>query len=74
MPNPVALGLLSWARKLRFPVLFKLTAALFAVSLILPDPIPMLDELLLGLGTLLLASWKNRKEPINPLPDQRPRR
>ena len=74
MPNPVAFGLLSWARKLRFPVLFKLTAALFAVSLILPDPIPMLDELLLGLGTLLLASWKARKEPIDPLPDQRPRR
>ena len=25
--------------------------------------IPLADELLLGLGTLLLANWKKRKEP-----------
>ncbi|MFT4180091.1 MAG: hypothetical protein QM612_11650 [Thermomonas sp.] len=63
MANPLILPLLNWARKLRFPVLFKLTAALFAVTLLLPDPIPFMDEILLGLGTLLLANWKNRKEP-----------
>lgn len=74
MPNPVSLGLLSWARKLRFPVLFKLTAALFVLSLLVPDPIPMLDEILLGLGTLLLANWKRRHDPVTPLPEQRPRR
>lgn len=74
MPHPVALGLLSWARKLRFPTLFKLTAVLFVISIVVPDPIPALDEILLGLVTLLLASWKKRHDPVSPLPDQRPRR
>lgn len=60
MANMFSLGFLGWARKLRYPTLFKLTAALFAVSLVVPDPLPFLDELLLGLGTLLLANWKNR--------------
>lgn len=56
---------LAWARKLRYPTLFKLTAALFVFSLLLPpglDPIPFLDEILLGLGTLLLANWHSRKD------------
>lgn len=73
MPSPVLLTFIEWARGLRFPILFKLTAALFAVSLLLPDPIPFLDELLFGLGTLLLANWKRRKDPVAPpsLPDKR---
>ena len=63
MPNPVLLPLLDWARKLRYPTLFKITAALFVVTLFLPDPVPFVDEILFGLGTLLLANWKRRKEP-----------
>lgn len=66
MAGPLLLPLLHWARKLRYPTLFKLTAALFAITLIVPDPIPLVDEVLLGLGTLLLANWKNRKTPIEP--------
>lgn len=56
---------LAWAKTLRYPTLFKLTAALFAFSLLLPpgiDPIPLLDEVVLALGTLLLANWHRRKE------------
>lgn len=61
MANPLILPLLNWARKLRYPTLFKLTAALFALSLLWPfDPIPLIDEIVLGLGTLLLANWKRR--------------
>ena len=61
MPNPVLLPLLDWARKLRYPTLFKITAALFVVTLFLPDPVPFVDEILFGLGTLLLANWKRIK-------------
>jgi hypothetical protein len=61
MANPLLLPLLNWARKLRYPTLFKLSAALFALTLFVPDPVPFVDEILLGLGTLLLANWKNRK-------------
>lgn len=56
--------LLLWARKLRFPWLFGLTAALFAIDLLVPDFIPFADELLLGLATLLLGRW--RRTPSDP--------
>lgn len=66
MATPLLLPLFNWARKLRYPTLFKITAALFVFSILLPpgiDPIPFLDEILFGLATLLLANWKNRKDP-----------
>ena len=46
MPNPILLPLLNWARKLRYPTLFKVTAALFAITLLVPDPFPFVDEIL----------------------------
>ena len=66
MANPLLLPLLAWARRLRYPTLFKLTAALFAISVLLPDPLPFVEEIMLGLGTLLLANWKRRKDPEVP--------
>jgi len=50
------------ARRLRFPWLFALTALLFGVDLVVPDALPLVDELLLGLTTLLLGSWRERKK------------
>lgn len=72
MSNPLVLPLLAWARRLRYPTLFKLTAALFAVDLLLPDPIPLVDELTLALLTLVLANWKQRKAPGVPAPASAP--
>lgn len=74
MATPLLLPLLNWARKLRYPTLFKITAALFAITLLIPDPIPLVDEILLGLGTLLLANWKNRKNAAVMGPDDLPQR
>lgn len=55
--------LLTWARRLKYPTLFKFTAVAFAISILWPfDPIPFIDEIVLGLGTLLLANWKDRKK------------
>lgn len=76
MANPLLLPLLNWARKLRYPTLFKLTAFLFALSFLWPfDPIPFIDEIVLGLGTLLLANWKRRgseaaSSPVPPHADR----
>lgn len=62
MPSPLLVPFLAFARRLRHPTLFKVTAVLFAISVLWPfDPIPLIDEILLGLGTLLLAGWKDRK-------------
>lgn len=71
MATALLLPLLNWARKLRYPTLFKITVALFALTVVVPDPIPLVDEILLGLGTLLLANWKDRKATIAPPPPPR---
>ena len=63
MPNPLLAPVLRFLGRLSYPRLFALTAALFAVDLVVPDVIPLADEILLGLGTLLLANWKGRKQP-----------
>jgi len=63
MANPLLLPLLGWARRLRYPTLFKITAGLFVLTLLIPDPIPLVDEILFGMGTLLLANWKRRPSP-----------
>ena len=60
MPSPLLVPFLAFARRLRYPTLFKVAAALFLLTLVVPDPIPFIDEILLGLGTLLLANWKRR--------------
>jgi len=65
MASPLLLPLLNWARKLRFPTLFKITAILFVLNIFILDPIPFVDEILLGLGALLLANWKDRKATID---------
>jgi hypothetical protein len=58
--NPIVALLSRFAAKLRFPQLFIITAALFLIDLAIPDVIPFADELLLGLGTLLLGSLRRR--------------
>lgn len=67
MPNVFSLGLLSWAGKRRFPTLLAITGSLFVISMLLPDPVPFIDELLFGLATLLLASWKKRAKLVQPV-------
>lgn len=59
--NPIVKWVTRFAGRLRFPYLFLLTAGLFVLDLAAPDLIPFVDELLLGLGTLLLGSIRKRK-------------
>lgn len=60
----IVLGLLGrYGASLRFPVIFFATACLFALDMVLPDPVPFLDELILGLMTAMLASWKRPADP-----------
>ena len=71
MANPMLLPVLQWARRLRYPTLFKLNPGLFVLTLFIPDPIPFVDELVLGFGTLLLANWKSRNAATPPPLEQR---
>ena len=71
--NPIARLLLAWLGGLRFPQLFLVFAGLFAVDFVMPDLIPFVDEILLGIGTLLLGSLRKRREerPIDVTPPRR---
>lgn len=62
------LPLMNRVRKLRHPTLFKLTLIAFAISVLLPDPVPFVDEIVLGLATAWLASRKQAREPIDVTP------
>jgi hypothetical protein len=48
---------------LRFPTLFALFAILTLFDLIVPDPLPLVDELGLALLTVLLGLWRDRRTP-----------
>jgi hypothetical protein len=67
MPNSFTAPIFAFASRLRFPTLFMVTLALFILDVLIPDFIPLADELLLGLGALLLSHWKNGKE-LEPKP------
>ncbi len=66
MANPLVSPLMRWLGRLSFPRLFLLAAALFFLDLLVPDFIPLADEILLGLGTLLLSRWKKQPDAGKP--------
>jgi hypothetical protein len=48
---------------LRFPALFTIFALLTVLDFVLPDPLPLVDELGLALLTILLGLWRDRRPP-----------
>ena len=57
MPSAIS----DFLSQLRFPYLFLLTAGVFFLDLLVPDLVPFADEILLGLGTLLLSKLKRKQ-------------
>lgn len=52
---------LRFAANLRSSYLLALVTALFVLDLLVPDALPFVDEILLGLATLLLARRKTSR-------------
>lgn len=63
MPNPLSAPLIAWLSRLSYPRLFMVVGVLFFINLLIPDPIPLVDEVLLGLATLMLAKRKRAPKP-----------
>lgn len=57
---------LKYLESLRFPWLMLITLVLFFVNLFIPDAIPFVDEILLGLIAALLARLKRKKPESTP--------
>jgi hypothetical protein len=56
--------LMRYASTLRFPKLLAITVALFVIDLIFPDMVPFVDEILLGIISLLFASLRNKPKAL----------
>jgi hypothetical protein len=73
MANPLTGPFLAYASQLRFPTLFKITLGVFLLDLLVPDFIPFADEILLGLGALILSNWRKPPGEVSATPaDARP--
>lgn len=66
MTNPISRRVLKFAENLRFPQLFAITATVFALDVLIPDMIPFADEILLGLGSLVLGNLRRDKGTRGP--------
>lgn len=62
--NPSALiaTFLAFANKLKFRNLFMIIIVLFIIDLFIPDFIPLIDEIILGLLAIILANWKEERK------------
>lgn len=58
--------------RLRYPYLFLVLGSLFLIDLVVPDPIPLVDELLLAVLTFIAATFTTRSEPDPPPKDITP--
>ena len=54
--------------RLKFPQAFAFFVALFLFDLIIPDFVPFIDEILLGLGAALFGMWRARVSVPRPAP------
>ena len=54
-------GVLGYFKRLRSWQLLVLAVGLFVADLVIPDPVPFVDEALLGVIALLLARWKKKR-------------
>jgi hypothetical protein len=52
--------------RMKYPWIFALLGALFLADLVLPDPIPFVDEVMLALLTFLVGTWRTRDKGAPP--------
>jgi len=59
---PIIETFLKNANQLKFKNLFFLVVGLFIIDLLVPDFIPFIDEIILGLLAIILANWKKERK------------
>ena len=61
-PSVLIAAFLSFANTLKFRKLFFIIISLFVINLLVPDFIPFIDEIILGLMAIILANLKKERE------------
>ena len=69
MARLLSAPLIAWLSRLSYPRMFLVMATLFGINLLIPDPIILVDEILLGLATMMLA--KRKRAPKSDTADSR---
>lgn len=72
VPGPGAPFIEKTISRLKFPQAFAFFVALFLFDLIIPDFVPFVDEILLGLGAALFGMWRERVSSPRPAPPTPP--
>ena len=69
-PMSVIERLQRFAGQLKSSTLLLVVTTLFVVDLLIPDPLPFVDEVVLGIITILIARWQSRRQepPTAPKP------
>jgi hypothetical protein len=62
MPSPLTTLVNRLLPGMRYPYLFLILGALFMVDLVVPDPIPLVDEILLAVLAFIAATFTTRQE------------
>ena len=71
MARKIATGLIARLLSrlgLRFPTLFLILLVLTILDILIPDPIPFADEIILAVLTVIFGLWKDRRTPKAPEP------
>lgn len=63
MRSPVVALLATFFSRLRYPYMFAIAASLFLIDVLIPDSLPLADEVLLAVVTVMLASRKVDRAP-----------
>lgn len=60
-PSSIVLVLQRFVGRLKSSQLLLLVGSLFVLDLMIPDPFPFIDEIILGVLTVLIARWQSRR-------------
>ena len=61
---------LQWAAKRRYPTLLKIVLGCFVIDLLVPDPAPFIDEVVLGVLSIVFAQLKRAPQQTIPAKKQ----
>ncbi len=72
-PQSLTERLQRFAGQLKSSTLLLLVTSLFVLDLVIPDPLPFIDEIMLGIMAVLIARWQSRRKEPPPAPKPPPK-